>query len=93
MLRSSEIKPLFVDLSLCDKSFSFLCIPHSRYLHAAHTAIFSRYYYRRVVVYKSLFSMCFFSPVVTYKYNFGRDSLSNTLHHRPHPYSSILIHF
>ena len=23
MLRSSEIKPLFVDLSLCDKSFSF----------------------------------------------------------------------
>ena len=24
MLRSSEIKPLFVDLSLCDKSFSFL---------------------------------------------------------------------
>ena len=23
MLRSSEIKPLFVDLSLCDKSFFF----------------------------------------------------------------------
>ena len=40
MLRSSEIKPLFVDLSLSDKSFSFLCIPHSRYLHAAHTADF-----------------------------------------------------
>ena len=26
MLRSSEIKPLFVDLSLCDKSFSFFMI-------------------------------------------------------------------
>ena len=26
MLRSSEIKPLFVDLSLRDKSFSFFCI-------------------------------------------------------------------
>ena len=26
MLRSSEIKPLFVDLSLCDKSFSFFSL-------------------------------------------------------------------
>ena len=26
MLRSSEIKPLFVDLSLCDKSFLFFYV-------------------------------------------------------------------
>ena len=32
MLRFSEIKPLFVDLSLCDKSFSFLCICGGVYL-------------------------------------------------------------
>ena len=32
MLRSSEIKPLFVDLSLCDKSFSFYTNSNSGHL-------------------------------------------------------------
>ena len=38
MLRSSEIKPLFVDLSLSDKSFSF-CI-HVVCLSTSYHAIF-----------------------------------------------------
>ena len=91
MLRSSEIKPLFVDLSLSDKSFSFLCIPHSRYLHAAHTAWFfdaitrgvllSTHYFILLLFFSAVVVYKAFSPVVVYKYNYNN---------RPHPYSSVL---
>ena len=47
MLRSSEIKPLFVDLSLCDKSFFFF----NKLVLTAYESSFSFFIEVRLIAY------------------------------------------
>ena len=68
MLRSSEIKPLFVDLSLCDKSFSFFYLFYIVGAYASEPLIFlspflmwSAYAYVGVVAYAYHTSMSAYS--------------------------------
>ena len=58
MLRSSEIKPLFVDLSLSDKSFSFLysCCVFIYVLRLTFSFFFFEFFFFRKIFFSKIYA-------------------------------------